>query len=441
LLARLLILDLVFGVWMCGAMLSFFKLTAAASAPQTRLWSILYGMFLAAGVLTKGLIGVVLPGLIILLWIGWTRQSSLLKRAFHPLALVTFAVIALPWHILVSLKNPEFPYFYFVHEHFLRYTTSVHRRTQPFWFFIPVFILGFFPWSGLFPRCVRLLRTSALQAPPHLISYLCLWMAGVLLFFSFSSSKLIPYLVPIFPPAALLLALVKVQAPSGLAKGLGTYRTLTALVMGGVLLYLPVDIYFFQGTPDVWKVLPLFLAALIALGLGLLGTLWTQTKRPAFSFSVIALSSILFLMAGASIDPFVQPRPSIRPLVQELRPLLNPETPVVACFFYPQDLPVYLGRTIHVFGHESELDYGASIRPHQDRLLTYATFPKIWQQDQPAFAVLPYKGSNPLGWYTQLQQSFPQLTFGIVTIRPPYLVCTNTLPSPDKGSSDTRTPA
>ena len=67
----------------------------------------------------------------------------------HPLLL--FLAVAAPWFVTVSLRNPEFARFFFIHEHFERFTSTVHGRYQPFWFFVPVLLGTMLPWSFFIP--------------------------------------------------------------------------------------------------------------------------------------------------------------------------------------------------------------------------------------------------------------------------------------------------
>ncbi len=57
--------------------------------------------------------------------------------------------MAAPWFIAVSLRNPDFPEFFFIHEHFARFLTTVHQRVEPWWFFLPLLLLGVLPWVPL----------------------------------------------------------------------------------------------------------------------------------------------------------------------------------------------------------------------------------------------------------------------------------------------------
>src|SRR5262249_20671259 len=115
-----------------------------------------------------------------------------------------FLVMVAPWHVLVSLKNPEFPYFYFIYEHFTRFTTLEHGRFQPWWFFIPILFLGLFPWVYFLPQAIY---EAQKKLSKEVFQFLGLWVGFIFLFFSFSHSKLIPYILPVFPPLALLLGI------------------------------------------------------------------------------------------------------------------------------------------------------------------------------------------------------------------------------------------
>ena len=99
-----------------------------------------------------------------------------------------FAAVAVPWHVLVAQRNPDWAWFYFVHEHWLRFTTTAHGRYEPVWYFIPVILLGFFPWTGfLWPA----LRTALPKKGTRRTDYTdrafpLVWVAFIFIFFSFS---------------------------------------------------------------------------------------------------------------------------------------------------------------------------------------------------------------------------------------------------------------
>jgi 4-amino-4-deoxy-L-arabinose transferase-like glycosyltransferase len=120
--------------------------------------------------------------------------------------LLLFLAVTAPWFVAVSLENPEFARFFFIHEHFERFTSTIHGRYQPFWFFAPVLLATMLPWSFFIPGAlVRAWRDRHHQEGQTGL-FLLIWTAFIFLFFSKSNSKLIPYILPIFPPLAILVA-------------------------------------------------------------------------------------------------------------------------------------------------------------------------------------------------------------------------------------------
>ncbi|MBQ7169875.1 MAG: phospholipid carrier-dependent glycosyltransferase [Synergistaceae bacterium] len=160
--------------------------------------------FMSLAVLTKGLIGVVLPGGIALLHLILTKNFRKIPGLFSPSAIVLFFVIVAPYFIEVCRRNPDYFSFFFIREHFLRYTTTIHDRYEPAYFFVPIVIAGFIPWTGIlwdagravFGKCRLVDRSSG--------ALLGLWFALPFVFFSMSGSKLIPYILPCFVPLAVL---------------------------------------------------------------------------------------------------------------------------------------------------------------------------------------------------------------------------------------------
>lgn len=158
--------------------------------------------------MTKGLIGLLIPSAVILLWaLVFNKWKALWP--FYPLVgFPVFFAITVPWHLLAWKANPGFAWFYFVDEHFLRYLTMGHGRYQPFWFFFAILLVGLFPWVGfLFAALSRILSGAGGQRikerPGHV--FLIIWVLFVLLFFSASKFKLIPYILPVFPALSLLI--------------------------------------------------------------------------------------------------------------------------------------------------------------------------------------------------------------------------------------------
>lgn len=189
-LSRVAMLDAPVTLFLTCSIASFL---AAQKTGKIRFYYFMYG-FAALAMLTKGLIGIVIPALVIGGWIVLTNNWKILKSARLFMGFLLFLAIAAPWHILMAMKHPEFLDFYFVHEHFTRFLTDEHKRTAPWWFFIAVTAVGAFPWILVL---FRKNKTEYL--------FLALWIILPLIFFSASHSKLVPYIFPIFPPLFVLI--------------------------------------------------------------------------------------------------------------------------------------------------------------------------------------------------------------------------------------------
>ncbi len=173
---------------------------------QKKGWPYLLYVGCALAFLTKGLVGVVFPFAITALWLFISRRWRDILRLFSPVGIILFLLISCPWIILVQKANKDFLWFFFVQEHFLRYTTTLHHRNHIFLFYVPVLLIGTLPWSAFLLKALR--EGVGNRAPLFKAQekrFLLIWVLFILIFFSISSSKLIPYIAPIFLPIAVLL--------------------------------------------------------------------------------------------------------------------------------------------------------------------------------------------------------------------------------------------
>ncbi|MDP9046357.1 MAG: glycosyltransferase family 39 protein [Pseudomonadota bacterium] len=160
----------------------------------------------ALGVLAKGLIGGVFPVLVLGLWLVSRRRWHDVRLLVWWPGWVLFLVIVLPWHLAAERAHPGFLHYYFVVQQFQRYATTGFNNPQPFWFYLPVLLLGVFPWSGwLLPRIAA--AHPRVGHGPAVVRLMWIWLATVAAFFSAPQSKLIGYILPALPPLAVLAAL------------------------------------------------------------------------------------------------------------------------------------------------------------------------------------------------------------------------------------------
>lgn len=159
-------------------------------------------LFAALGMLAKGLIGFVLPGMILVAWLlPQRRWRTLLRLAWLP-GVLLFLVVAGPWFVAMQQRFAEFFHYFFVVQHFSRFAQGGFNNQQPFWFFPVVLVVLALPWSAWLWKALRLPQ----DARGRDLAWLAwTWLAVVLLFFSLPRSKLVGYILPATLPLALLV--------------------------------------------------------------------------------------------------------------------------------------------------------------------------------------------------------------------------------------------
>lgn len=177
---------------------------AVKGEPRASWFAIAAGFLAAFAVLSKGLIGVVLPGGVLFFWILVTRRWVGFKVLLAPGVWLAFLSIMLPWFALMEFNYPGFLHYFFVYQHFERYLSDSFNQQQPFWFFLPVVFGMSLPWSIWFIRLGW--QRGEITADRSWFWLLGLWIAVIVIFFSIPTSKLIGYTVPVLPALAVLIA-------------------------------------------------------------------------------------------------------------------------------------------------------------------------------------------------------------------------------------------
>lgn len=236
----------------------------------------------ALGVLAKGLIGLVLPGAVVLLWLLLRCRLSLLRALLPISRLMLLAVLVVPWFGWMEKSYSGFWDYFFIYHHFRRFSETGFNNPQPMWFYIPVLLLCALPWSLSARRWFS--RQYLFSGERFEIRCLMLvWFGVVVVFFSLPSSKLIGYIFPAVPPLAYLLA-------EPLLFGLTPPQEAGASVRIGVTLF------------------------------------------------VACLLCLVFVVAVVHLD-----QGSSRNLAGQVRPMFTANDQLVMLDEYPYDLPFYLG--------------------------------------------------------------------------------------------------
>lgn len=412
-LGRIVTVDMVFTFFLSAGMLAFLM---ATRQPQVRarralLWTFYIAVALAT--MTKGFLGVVLPGLVIGVWIALLGEWSVLKR-LHILSGVALVIlIAGPWHFLVAARNPEFARFYFMEGQLGRYAGTEEGGLQA-WIYVPVLLTGMFPWTAFAVEACR----AAVSHPRRrwgdyrVELFLFLWALITFLLFSTASSKLFTYILPVFPPLALLIARAfsrswEADMPRGVRYGAAAAAAVMLLFvwldLSGVQyvlerysnwpsLQMPSDDATVPAAAsptglDLARLRPYLYgqAAILFAGAAAIGIL---AARRSLRGIVIALALItgLFLTAMDAGFPLLDDRRSVKRLALALKPRLNRGDEIASYRAYYQDLPVYLDRIVTVVAWRGELDFGARAEDTSRWMIDEPEFRRRWLSGERVYA-------------------------------------------------------
>ncbi|WP_243370591.1 glycosyltransferase family 39 protein [Geotalea sp. SG265] len=368
------------------AALAFFAIAIQDNEKKKGRYYYLFYIFAALAVLAKGLIGIVLPGAIVFCYLLITRRWSLLKEMRLPTGILLFLFVAAPWFVAVSAKNPEFARFFFIHEHFERFLTKVHGRYKPFWFYAPVLLGCMLPWSLFIPAAVgnAWKQRKAVGADARL--FLVLWVLIIFAFFSKSNSKLVPYILPVYLPLAVLIGCAFVSA---LEQGIKSLKA-NAIAAGILLTLLGIAglFYPFVAPKPQIPVQGSIIIGLCLLGLGIPPLVAVLKKQAVVLFCSMALFAYLFgLFAPPVIYAKIVQRKSSRELALLVREKAGKDA-VVATFEYEQGLPFYAGRRVVVVGGRGELEFGSNLGDQSAWFIDLRRFVELWNSPRPVFALI-----------------------------------------------------
>jgi 4-amino-4-deoxy-L-arabinose transferase-like glycosyltransferase len=397
LLGQINTLDMGVTFFLSAAVFAFALAQRDAVESRERLrWMLLFWAACACAVLSKGLIGIVLPLGAIGVYVLWSGQWSILRRLALLPGIAVFLLIAAPWFIAVSAANDEFLRFFFIQEHWLRFTTKLHKREEPVWFFAAVLAGGLLPW--LLPACAAWAR--ALRSPrgalfsPRL--FLGLWALLVFVFFSVSNSKLIPYILPVVPALAVLAGdYLAARRSRGLLGAQAALVVAAGFAMGGVAWWFAgpgrTSFYGLGGAYVPWVAG----AAVLAVGGGVLAGALAWRERAGAAMTVLALAvfpALLALLAG--LRP-LGPAYSASPLVEALPRLPASGARIFAVESYDHTVPWYLRRTVTLVVYKDELAQPIGWEPHKF-VPDLAAFASAWSGERDAYALFAVKDFDKL---------------------------------------------
>lgn len=381
-------LDMGLTAWTTVAVCAFLLAMTSEEAARKR-WMLVAWAGMALAVLSKGLIGIVFPAAAIFLHCLANRDWRILARLEWVRGTALFLAIAAPWFVLVSLANPDFPQFFFVHEHFERFLTKTHRREEPWWFFWPILFVGFLPWMlTLVQATIEGWRREADTDGFAWRRFALLWSGFVLVFFSASGSKLPAYILPVFPVLALVL-------------GDWIARTPPERLWKPVVLLVPllvVAVAAAWGMPEraksAWTrelygaARPWIVAGLAFVTVALAaGALRLRAGGKWSGLAIIVAGSLLFIDFVEDGYERLAPRQSGQVVAAAMQPHLAPGTRLYSVRYYDQTIPFYLGRTLTLVDYRDEFSHGLDKEPAL-AIPTLEEFRRDWMRPGEAMAII-----------------------------------------------------
>jgi 4-amino-4-deoxy-L-arabinose transferase-like glycosyltransferase len=275
-----------------------------------------YG-FLALATLAKGPVALFFAGVIILLFAGVPPRRSW-KIAWTTVRLpeiLLFCAIALPWYVLVQLRNPQFFRVFILQHNLARFGTNVFHHPEPFWYYVPVTLIGWVPWSVFLIAALVWAIRKFTEASDLLNPFMLLWIATVVIFFSISQSKLPGYVLPAIPPGVILLANYgREESAAKINPALIVLHALLAAVLIFAAFISASVIFQHRINSSSFALMPAILAIVVsALAAVVLFKSASIGLRASTIVPVVALAFALRLGA-----PAIDQRLSARPISEEL---------------------------------------------------------------------------------------------------------------------------
>jgi 4-amino-4-deoxy-L-arabinose transferase-like glycosyltransferase len=339
--ARQVLFDSLLTLWITGVLAAFWFATQAENSHRPVSRRLLMAAYAGLGlaVLTKGLIGLALPLVIVGAYTVLARDQERLRRAWSPAGLLLFLAVALPWHVAAAVRQKEFVWFYVVNEHWLRF---LGRRQPPDFHQDPIFspalslLLLSLPWGAFLPAAARREVAARIgRRLPREALFLFCWAVIPALFFTLSRTRTYYYQLPSVPALALLAGRFWARLAS---RPRGSPRERWLLAPAVVFAALVFGVWLFARFGSwgslrnaAWHALGFACGGWLVAGLSAAAAL-IAFKKEAAAFAVLA-ASVLLMIAAAVRFASSSPHPVFRseePAARIITGLSPPEKTLVA---------------------------------------------------------------------------------------------------------------
>ena len=402
------VLDSLFSLFLTACITAFYFATEAPQGSfSEKGFLLLAGLCCGLAFLTKGFLALALPVLVITPYLVWQRRyKDLLRMSWLPI--LTAVLTVLPWGILIHLKEPDFWHHFFWNEHIRRFVDDKAQHKESLWFFFKTAPVMFLPWTFLAPAAIFAIKPKRFEhGKLNGLLRLCVcWLILPFLFFSVAKGKLLTYILPCFPPFAIIMAV-------GLNQ-LQKEETRKRLFQAGILstavffsLLLIVFIYAqFHGLSGLTPYSRPWKAMMVVNGLFFFSllSLWSFRIRN-FRLKPILFGIapfLLFFVLHFTIPDTVVEKKAPGTMLEQLRQNITNNTVVISDGDSVRAVCWYLERNdIYVLGRVGELGYGLRYKDAQDKLLNLETATDLINKNH-GNAIIFARVRNAIRWRNQL---------------------------------------
>ncbi len=311
-------------------LLLFLSLSLLAFIDKKYYWAY---FFAALATVTKGPIGLLFPGAIVFSYILVTRNWALLKAMSIPSGLVLYALVALPWYIAMYQihGNPFIETFLGFHN-MTRFTSPEHPEGVLWYYYIPVLMVGFFPWTAImFQSMWASLRKS--KKDFSVLVFLNCWAVVIFMFFTFSQTKLVSYILPMYPPLAMIVGWyidrlwTQKHENSNASWGI-LLLILSVLFTGGMLAGL-------ETMPELQSGVYMTGLIFILMAVGVAYFLWKKAIGRALGIQIVGMTLFSMVLVYV-LFPAAAPQFTMKSAAQEFSTIYDGNSPVyIIKFLHP----------------------------------------------------------------------------------------------------------
>lgn len=290
--------------------LLFFMTGALLCFANKRYWLMYVCMALAT--VTKGPIGIVFPGAIIFLYLLFMGQLREILRMHVLRGLLVYLLIASPWYYLMyTVHGMDFINTFLGFHNLTRFTTPEHASRVTFWYYFPVIILGLFPWTGLLIQSVKASISDSRIDDMRQLLFLHVWWVFVFIFFTICKTKLVSYILPMFPALAIIIG----WNISRMMQKLRHNTTFYSWIIGSGIMFVLLGIGWVVGGQQLPELAfgGMVLGGLtLVLGFAALFALWSYRDIQLAAWLHVMIGLVTMCVAFAFLLPTVADRFSVK---------------------------------------------------------------------------------------------------------------------------------